>query len=164
MTKARERKTAITTIKRVLDYSELVVRNNRETFCGGPQATATRLACHLSLHQASLVISPSRSACHAPFPGLSSGPAPLLSAALPPSLPTPTATAGHRGCSVTSGPHCSMEFWPFWPWLSPTGLCLHQLVPFMHFWVHSCPGQSARQKRMGQETNNTSLNKEGQML
>lgn len=44
MTKARERKTAITIIEPVLDYAELMVRNHGETFRGGAQATAVGLS------------------------------------------------------------------------------------------------------------------------
>lgn len=44
MTNARERKTDITIIKPVLDYSELVVRNNREPQCGDSQGTVVGLS------------------------------------------------------------------------------------------------------------------------
>ena len=81
MTKARERKTAITIIVPVLDYTELMVRNHGETFRGGAQATAVGLSVpHLPPIPTPgiTIISLYSSACHAPLFGLSSGPIPLL--------------------------------------------------------------------------------------
>ena len=48
--------------------------------------------------------------------------------------------------------------------LGYSGLCLHQATPCMHFWLHSCPGQSRCQKTIGQKTENVSLDKGEKML
>ena len=154
------------------------MRSSRKPLCGGPQATAAGLrppVCHLSLLQASPVISPSNLPATLLFLAL-----PLLFLRLPPSFSNPSATAGQGDApDFTTRCTCSKfgqemlpplltplltGIWPAWPGLGSSGLGLHRVEPFRHCWVHSCPGQSGCQKMIGQQTQSVSIDKGGQML